>query len=247
MQALHAKGIVHRDIKPQNVLLTASNRAKVSDMGLSKTIEPHMSSFDSLGGSGSSGWQAPEQIRTLATPNTPKASTPKAGFAESPRRVLGDVREGSSPGSSPTAKYTSQLSARRNGLTVDSNSNSVSGSPRKRTEHEFEFQLRKRGSDAGSGVSSARGALPTPTPSRQSKATDIFSLGLVLYWTLTRGEHPFGNDRYVRDSRILKDSPDLSAISHMPELQNLLEAMLQRCAAMFFCSCPTQLCLFNSS
>ena len=65
MQALHKKGIVHRDLKPQNVLLTPDGQAKVADMGLSKTLPTHVSSFDSLGGSGSSGWQAPEQIHVL--------------------------------------------------------------------------------------------------------------------------------------------------------------------------------------
>lgn len=62
VQALHEKGIVHRDLKPQNVLLTNSQRGKVSDMGLSKQLVMHQSSFDSLGCSGSSGWQAPEQV-----------------------------------------------------------------------------------------------------------------------------------------------------------------------------------------
>lgn len=218
LQALHSKGIVHRDIKPQNVLLTDSNRAKVSDMGLSKTIAPHISSFDSLGASGSSGWQAPEQIRTLATPHTPKASTPqKGGVPGSPfrRNAPGDLN---SPGVSPTA-----------GGNLCQSPDESSGSPRKGRDA-FEYYMRKRVSEAGSGVSSTGGGRALPTPARQSKATDVFSLGLVLYWTLTRGEHPFGMDRYERDGNILLRDPDLSALSDNPELQNLLEAMLQRCA-----------------
>lgn len=156
VQALHQKGIVHRDLKPQNVLLTATGQAKVSDMGLSKTLPMHVSSFVSNGGFGSSGWQAPEQIRTLPT-------------------------------------------------TSDSGSRGTAAA-----------------SDSGNGS--------PPAPARQSKAVDIFSLGLVLFWTLTRGGHPFGADRFARDGNILRAEPDLSAVSHNPELENLLAAMLHRCA-----------------
>jgi serine/threonine-protein kinase/endoribonuclease IRE1 len=60
--ALHEGGIVHRDLKPLNMLLTKDMRVKISDMGLSKTLEQGQGSFHSLG-PGSQGWRAPEQIQ----------------------------------------------------------------------------------------------------------------------------------------------------------------------------------------
>ena len=72
--ALHHRDIVHRDLKPRNVLLTAAPalpapsrpfrlQAKISDMGLSRKLVPDQSSFETMAPAGSSGWQAPEQLR----------------------------------------------------------------------------------------------------------------------------------------------------------------------------------------
>jgi serine/threonine-protein kinase/endoribonuclease IRE1 len=63
LSTLHNRGIVHRDLKPANVLMTDGNVAKVSDMGLCKRLVEEQSSFESIGAGGSSGWQAPEQLK----------------------------------------------------------------------------------------------------------------------------------------------------------------------------------------
>ncbi|MCA9556906.1 MAG: serine/threonine protein kinase, partial [Myxococcales bacterium] len=37
--ALHAQGILHRDIKPQNILVTAKGKPKVTDFGIAQAVD----------------------------------------------------------------------------------------------------------------------------------------------------------------------------------------------------------------
>ncbi|CAN4121312.1 unnamed protein product [Withania somnifera] len=125
---LHELGIVHQDLKPQNVLIVKerSISAKLSDMGISKHLVGDMSSLTKIStGSGSSGWQAPEQLR-----------------------------------------------------------------------HE-----------------------------RQTRAVDLFSLGCVLFFCITRGKHPYG-DSFERDVNIVNNQKDLFLIEDIPEAADLIGALL---------------------
>jgi eukaryotic-like serine/threonine-protein kinase len=59
----HAHGLVHRDVKPQNVLLTEDGRAKVTDFGIARSIDVHHGLTQTGTVMGTSDYISPEQAR----------------------------------------------------------------------------------------------------------------------------------------------------------------------------------------
>ncbi len=59
----HAQGLVHRDVKPQNVLLNEDGRARVTDFGIARSLDVHGGLTQTGTVMGTSDYIAPEQAR----------------------------------------------------------------------------------------------------------------------------------------------------------------------------------------
>ncbi len=60
IEAAHAKNIIHRDIKPQNILISTEGKAKVTDFGIARAVSNNTISADVMG---SVHYASPEQAR----------------------------------------------------------------------------------------------------------------------------------------------------------------------------------------
>jgi eukaryotic-like serine/threonine-protein kinase len=67
MKHAHDQNMVHRDIKPDNILLTSSGIVKVADFGLAKVVDDDVSMTQSGTGLGTPLYMAPEQARSAKT------------------------------------------------------------------------------------------------------------------------------------------------------------------------------------
>lgn len=175
---LHRLKIIHRDMKPQNILIAPKQSPKglklrmlISDFGLCKKLDIDESSFfqTANNATGSFGYRAPEVLKGQVNPNDPSISP----------SVSHNTSDGAQLQQHPTS---------------DSD---LYGSTAKRK--------------------------------RLGRSLDLFSLGCIFYYILTRGEHPFG-DRFARELNIVQDNVSLERLDGLGEesfeAQSLIRSMI---------------------
>jgi formylglycine-generating enzyme required for sulfatase activity len=63
LEHAHHKKIIHKDIKPQNIMLTESGQVKLMDFGIAESVHSSMSRLKNTGSSGTLVYMSPEQLR----------------------------------------------------------------------------------------------------------------------------------------------------------------------------------------
>ncbi len=67
LHTLHQRNTIHRDIKPDNIMLTANNVAKLADFGLVKFVDAETALTQNAGALGTPNFMAPEQFADSST------------------------------------------------------------------------------------------------------------------------------------------------------------------------------------
>ncbi|MFN2606698.1 MAG: protein kinase [Acidimicrobiales bacterium] len=102
--AAHAVGLVHRDVKPANILLASDGRAKVADFGIAKSLEAGGADLTTTGQLlGTPAYLAPERIE--GAPATPASDLWSLGV------VLYEALAGAKPFSGDTPLATARAVA----------------------------------------------------------------------------------------------------------------------------------------
>ncbi|KAJ1290851.1 hypothetical protein BS78_02G274400 [Paspalum vaginatum] len=79
----------------------------------------------------------------------------------------------------------------------------------------------------GTGIGSSGWQAPEQLCNgRQTRAIDLFSLGCLIFYCITKGKHPFG-EYYERDMNIVNNRFDLFVVDYIPEAVHLISQLLQ--------------------
>ncbi|MFL6119070.1 protein kinase domain-containing protein, partial [Actinophytocola sp.] len=107
LDTAHANGVVHRDVKPSNILLGEDGTAYLTDFGIARPLDPEATRMTVTGGYvGSLDYIAPEQLRGLDVTGAADVYSLACVLHEC---LTGEVPF---PGTDPAAKLAAQLNAK---------------------------------------------------------------------------------------------------------------------------------------
>ena len=83
------------------------------------------------------------------------------------------------------------------------------------------------GFDPAESLQITMGGAAEQQTAESKKAADVFSAAVLIFWTLTLGRNPFGDEPSQRTAAILRGEPSaLPLLARLPEAQHLIGLML---------------------
>jgi serine/threonine protein kinase len=184
LDAAHASGIVHRDVKPANLLLDDDDRVKVADFGVASAA--HLASFTEAGTVvGTAGYLAPEQARG----ETATAASDRYGLAVVAFELLTGTRPFERESSTaeamahvsapipPASAYNSELPPEVDEVLAQG----LAKEPKHRFESSVAFvQALRDALDRAAGTTSIAAVAPVRSASRSRLPVLLAVLGALL-------------------------------------------------------------------
>lgn len=166
----HMKGIVHRDVKPENVLVTPDGQVKVADFGIAKALGPESTRLTTDRPIGTIAYVAPEQL--TGTDVDGRADVYALGAMTYEMLTGRPPFRGETPQAVAAARFRDPVLTPGVSPTVDAAvAKATSANPQDRHETPGEF-ARALGDDGSPTFLMSTDQLPPPPPLMPSSMTD---------------------------------------------------------------------------